>query len=659
MPDGKHIDAIVPEALEAGAEEFDKRFSLPRATSDGKDLRDSQNDLDRIRGRIFSYIKEHLKTVDWSDRVAVDAFCNDLEPIILHGQKRFVRAFGRVQGSLGGKKWQEFSAWITQLRTQTKEQIFTEIARLEKLEKARVAAEKKGLIRTAVQPVETDEDIEDIVEPPEDFYTPFRDIARGSGVSDESIQTMVAVAESARGQDEKKLEEALLHAVELIAALERQRKDAEALWTITEEQQGLAKRIEELEYVLEETREVMAGVAEQATTKDETIARLESMLLELRRELEVSRAVERPKEVVREVVKEVMVEQKIDYTGIKNILVTRIENCDQQIDHLNDLYLRIQEWLRDIEKEKKLEFGKLRMVADEEAVVRLDVWEQRVHEKITTIREWCDSVEQAAQKFETMRKSASDRLRAIQLVEEELPPEAIVDLSSLTELRLPGVETLMEDQKPTSDVIAALKTKQETNTKIDGLPFVVEFTEKEHDTVRYIERLIGLFAGQSEEEIRKALPYETADEFKKTSYEDMLKSLREGTFLQPLKKAVVILGALRFEGEFRSRMSKTVGHALVKVKIAPIMSPGAAQITGSFFKANMLAGIMPELRLFLRKASGSHFGPANELIALGQMASLVWTADVIASGEISKEQIIAMYNYIQEKDKAAEESREG
>ncbi len=136
--------------LQQGETQFAEMFRFKsKDFRNSDDERNTRNDLDKIRKAIIRFINTQIPNVDWSDREAIDRFCDVLSDEIETHSERFNRALSRVQHGNPIARWQEFTRWINGLRHETKDGVLRQIDEAEAL--AAAEARKSAAIERARQ----------------------------------------------------------------------------------------------------------------------------------------------------------------------------------------------------------------------------------------------------------------------------------------------------------------------------------------------------------------------------------------------------------------------------------------------------------------------------------------------------------------------------
>lgn len=308
-----------------------------------------------------------------------------------------------------------------------------------------------------------------------------------------------------------------------------------------------------------------------------------------------------------------------------------------------------------------LEHEGLNVLSELREFRRVLLEKEKQKETLLQEREKCDVVQLEAKKRKDL---CSKHLQALELVvaplpavenlhlpekaksQEKFPPQAVIRAKTSEPL-----ETVVPIQDlPRNSFEIEDKDKI---TKVEGLPFPVEFTREQEFQVRSLEQWIEQFRGLSKEQIEKQFPIR-ADENKSTfqtkkeRYDKMVESLLDGTFLSKLKMAIVILGSMRGEnGQFVGRVGSKVG-----ITIRSLVIGLAQDVTEGNRMTSLVYGQIEnfpdEYSLLIKIYRGSKYGLSNELLPFGQAASCVWTKDLLDEGRVTAKQLSATYNKVNE-----------
>lgn len=136
------IEKLLRETVRKSHKKFGEIFSITQHdVKRSNEARNAINNIKNIGDGISKFVKNNIAEVDWSDKGAVDTFCDQLEEKISSYNERFVRAFDRVNDNhldklssrhdrditKAGDVLALFHDWINDIRTQTKESILAEI----------------------------------------------------------------------------------------------------------------------------------------------------------------------------------------------------------------------------------------------------------------------------------------------------------------------------------------------------------------------------------------------------------------------------------------------------------------------------------------------------------------------------------------------------
>jgi hypothetical protein len=695
------VKGIVDAAIKTGGKEFDRKFSISEHALRSSRAEDSINDIVRLKTRILDHIKEKIQEVKWSDPEAVERFCSGLDTVIDQAKDRFIKAHSRVKGVTGLERWAEFLSWSGSLRAKTREEILAELRTEEKvllLETSSLApavppkeaakeipqeikgaldeGEKKGDDPSPPKPPSEVVSVEGVIES-----------ARGHQLSPEILSDVELCAEAIRMGDETLALESLGLVIKQFAKITADHgRDVEATRVQTEE--AFLRRVGELQADINLHSENLEKARMEGAQKAQAIEQRDSIIRELKRQLERANTkndeLERERITVEEIRKSLVppppevIEEKRDpdFEQEKAALTEEWTRLGEEEERLSRVSIDVAEWVTSLEAEAKKRFLRERLTTvlpNADAVFKAA--EERVKGAGESYRRQHGLIEANIRLIQERKRLLSSRLRALQLItgaplEESqvfigleaptLPAVGDVITRALVEAQSSKVESVNEVVPVVPEAPLAERPLDLSPSEVDltQLSFDVELKEGELRRARELEQFIEEMKTRDLGDIEAMMEIpgdEEKDEARKVYIKELAQELKSGELLPHLKKAIVVLGALRNEGKFTARLSSTIGHAIAlkDVKLAAIMSPESSRITKALYKIYTVMRSTPERSIIVRRAVGSQYGLASELTPLGESCSKAWTQDLLKSGEISVDQLNKISAYIKEKDDEA------
>lgn len=226
------------------------------------------------------------------------------------------------------------------------------------------------------------------------------------------------------------------------------------------------------------------------------------------------------------------------------------------------------------------------------------------------------------------------------------------DTSDFIDKVLTGEKPSLFDEHIHEDVPA------EESVSFEELPFSVEFSEDDIKKVGEYEAMISRFQGQEKDAIREAIPLKRSSEYWDELYTSLIDELENGKFLQNVKIAAVVHGALRDGNSFLGRTTTTIRRALSSAQrgIDIVTPKDATNIARMLHKADILSEAhLRDLPVLYTK--GKHVigrqGHPFRLTDFGEKASQVWSRDLLASQQeggvrITIENLKKVHAYAQE-----------
>jgi hypothetical protein len=357
----------------------------------------------------------------------------------------------------------------------------------------------------------------------------------------------------------------------------------------------------------------------------------------------------------------------------QDLLKQRIFTIDDELRRLSEQDEEIAVWLDQAYDQKERVVGseladaeaqeKFNMPGAAREAQRLRIAKQKLEIIISDIQngEAYKQLRDRIAAVETERRDLIRQKDAVQLLEADIqveakskPPSSKFDIS-LPDLgalvyrltTIDGVEEeIIDDYK--SKKVGTAETSSEERIQIEGLNFPVSFTETELVRVHDIEEEIKKFFGKSEEEVRTQLVFIPEDDYRKNHYDKLVESLTsDPEYLQKIHMAIVILGTMRDEeGKFVARVANKINYTLKarEVRLAKDFTEAARMTSNIYQQLDILGSINEAWRLLGKKNVGSKWGKANELTIFGQIASQIWTKELLDKRFLTREQLNALYD---------------
>ncbi len=402
--------------------------------------------------------------------------------------------------------------------------------------------------------------------------------------------------------------------------------------------------------------------AEQVHMLQDQLAEVQNALFGSQRVIELLKTQQREDQIEISRLKQLNVEQqkKVDFTEIKTKIKTEIRALQTHKEELEEIFMEIVQWAKELEGQKTDEFDpafKMALVvAPDEDRAGLKQIEKDLNKQIASYGEKAESIRATIDKLDIRMANLKKYLELLADTE----TASTTSLSNVERVNLPDIDSIIRqaveklsspDSTPVAKVAAPDKTespKPELD-KLTELPYTVEFTAEDARRIAQYEQQIVVFRGKSIDRIKAQLPLDPNDT-KREYYERLVQHLHSGEFLPMLEMVVVVLGALRDGDKFKSRVSNTVFNSMYRREVGLCKSTEDTKtVAGILIEAAMLGKMIPELQLINRIKTyklgpGNKFpNPANELTPLGQVASQVWTKEMMKEKVITAEQLTIIH----------------
>lgn len=691
----RKIAGIIKDALNKGQSEYNKRFLISKHDNTARELHVSIDKTERVRDGLLKYIKNNIDKIDWQNEVAVNNFCLDLDKEVENHSRRFITAHTFVDKSTSLGKWKEFKEWINELRNKTKTEIIMEIRQMQVAEKEKAVTvspveetassttgtQEEPYNLTAAEEIQdevTDKmdsnDVKDdlkIERPkinPEEQFNNIGKLAAEAGVPIHVAEALTLYTEALRGADMEGAAEYLPEVLATVGRLEKDRREAEAVWEADSE--GPYKRISSLETEVGGLQEkvIAVGDLEKQATKENVQLReqiqsekilleeLRSQLREFREKIVIFEAAKaqasEEKNIVEKIPEKSSLENLTEKLQLKReLLIKREEELQDKINEIYDETHEIISWSQEMSTEVGEEISRKKSLTTNENENRdLKNLEKSIRQIIIEKERERAKLDSLAATLDEQRRKIVDEITALRQAEQAAGQvEIMPDFESLPEIgvvELPKIETLMGTIESSGVVLNGEKRPDETQEelqKVDGLPYTVEFSRQEMEQVREVEKFLTIFKGQSVEWVVQHLPPRPADEIKARYYDGLIDDLNSGEFLHSLKLAFATVGAMRDENLFKPRISRDIGQALHRKDVRIVHGlKEASKVMRAFLQMDMLSSDNEMIKLSTRGRSYK-WGPLNVLTPLGELASQVWTKDLLDSNQITKEQLQKIY----------------
>lgn len=615
-------------ALERAQGIYRKRYLEGTERQQG---RVNPSELRRARRGIVEWIKSNQGRFDFSQPDQLEKFCDELSAVIHKQREVFVGAFEDAEE--GHRSWADFLQWADELRRQERAEILAELGMVDAT--AEPPPPEKQVALREEQPPGQEE-----VREPEPAQVPPEIAALLQG----------ALAEVASG-NRPEAEDKMYAALALIRQLAQEHQDMERFWVEAEREAEEARR----KSGVEELRETVHATEVHSAQQDEEIERLAAEVKALRGVL----AEQPPSTPSPEI-------SAPDFTARRAEIIHLLQRVGEQIEQLNTVF---------DENGRRLDAmntGVLHTLAKESLLAEVrdrSVVERRqrlADELMQAEEEPSNKLRLAIRHLQAVEKDLREHLVSLDRLTAELP--SIPDTHELDEYRVRDVSAtdILERVDQLSRQAATQPTPRKRPpgegqplppgevVQVEGLPFPCEFTAEELEWVREFEKFIQGFQGQPVSVIEQQLP-DIGPADRRDIYNELMTKLSAGTVLHDLQRAIVVLGALRSNQEFKGRNAQKVMVSMIK-KYGPETDRLARSITQARWApaalrlAGLLGRLSPNHKLLNRTSMGVEMrgGPVNQLTPAGQAASQVWTRDLLESRNVTREQLNNLYRYFNE-----------
>lgn len=681
-----------------GASELAEKLTVPKRKLPDRAEHDSQNDFDRVRDRILNYIKTYISNVNWKNPQQVDIFCEQIDKEVERNQAKFLRAVRRYDDE-PMKRWDEFKVWQSEFRHKTKKQILEEVSRIEKGlppeggEQVEVVApadqqptavlEEPGLV-TEVEEVASDlkqgtevaapSETKDQVVPDnlESLVDALPDLAVQQGIREPIAKALQNFSIALRLDDGKVAAEYL---DELFGGVVKLQEELKAVEEMNERDGLRAEELSQQTTVAQETlaqqtlkleraQELLVVNTDAIKGLETESASLKAILADKDRKIA---AMVTPKEEA----KVVQQESQFDFASQRELLQKRIQALDELDEKVSARSEELSILLGKVQEDANQFFTRLEITSEGAELKKVEVKRREVERKLEEFNEYHRALEAYHRGIITQKQEARSYLAAIHIIEKGVPQAKELQIPALpTAGRLqrlfPAAEELVatlgastdSEEKPVSPEISPEKSLEPEEDrgelfKVEGLPFSVVYSERDLKEVRHAEEFFNDVLGWPIEKLEEMIPFGARELYLKEKYYDpLLKSLQDGTYLPNFKKAMVILGALRKNGEITGRQGGTVQNAvtLKDVGLARPFSTEAQPIVRSLLQSSFLGEIFSELRFTQTGYGGNDRGQAYRPFGVGQKAVLVWTHDLVEQNIITREQLATIFSFAKKYD---------
>ncbi len=690
---------FLKKAVEKGGEQLVDKFSQgDKGRTGHKD--DSTNDMRRIRDRIVDFISEKIGDVNWRSEKDIKVFCDALEAFVNTQDIRFIRALSRISNE-PNKRWVEFLQWIRERRLGTKKEVLDIIKqaddRIREAElEAMKAAQKKpvesgeptqardfAVETTPVSGVEinpdeillnTKGDAANIGLPKEAVQT-FDDLSVGIYIGDK-VDSAVALKELLIqfGKQQQDLEDAL----EMMGDLMKEGVTPERMEEAQAQVAASEAKIKELQQIIDaltfDNKE--RGKREEQLTRDVFLLREENRTLlnnleetndVLQQQQGASSEVERLSQAVvntngfletarkkvfelEQRLEETQTEKEnaiLDFSEIKQKIKAEIDKLEETREKLDGSFLDRMSWIADAREKMVAGFAERKLVAGDEERVVLETAESRLSAEVQKQESEARRIGQIITKIQEEIGRLNAMLDALE--SGGLQKDITGDISVAEEL--PDFEKMMSNAFSSVGQESVLSETKSEKIVVRDLPFSVEFTEEERVVIKELEDALKNYKGKSIDEIRQRVSAPVdLKETQKEFYEELLADLKNGKFADSLKRVIVLLGAMRDGNEFSARRSFTIGLLCQSHEVGEIRGPTEIQLLSHpLLQASILGKIFPDLNMVRRYQVGAKKqaseklpkgpAPVNELTPLGELASQVWTHELLSNAKSEKERI--------------------
>ncbi|MFA4831237.1 MAG: hypothetical protein WC862_05205 [Patescibacteria group bacterium] len=414
-------------------------------------------------------------------------------------------------------------------------------------------------------------------------------------------------------------------------------------------QMEIARLSEEVEIALD-----MADGFEQETAALRTsIAALREEILRLKTKTETEETIpDEKKQKTQGDLTEFLTERR-------NALLDIEKQIDKQIDRLESAYAHLLTWLPDAQTRAEVEINEQKKIF--EAQSRLGFKQatgeyQAVQKEQTNLRaqikmaeEKLKTLDETIEIFRERKRGITKHLEALNLIGSDLDTnlpvldDSILDTGSI--LLISDKRNEEKSEQETDRQKEDGTDTEEDTIRVGDLPFTVEFTTHGESEILNIESKLAEFIGIPTSDLKKQFPFEPKDDYQEKLYEHLIADLSTDALIERTKLAIAILGAMRDGDKFKARTGTTVNIKIRSkaVGLAKNLAEASLMASGVYAKLELLAQLRPGLQLIKKLSIGNRWGRANRLTPIGEIASMVWTKDLIDEGKITKKQLIALH----------------
>jgi len=341
-------------------------------------------------------------------------------------------------------------------------------------------------------------------------------------------------------------------------------------------------------------------------------------------------------------------------TTLAAIINDRIGDVEASLDLLEEELttasrrsLEMVAWIIQAETELAKETARRRLLTTKDKRDGIDTWANLVRSRIETVRAKQQLVETAVAALNNFKRRLKTELNALVAVRDCLDSEVeLPDSPDLQEWNPPALADLFAEAEA---VQPALPTEEEAD----------EDKAASDEPVRQFEAFLHSFCGQTEEEIRRRLPYAPPKNLVRY-YGLLIDGLGRGTFLDDLKMACVVLNAARKDGRPATRLAARI-MTLMKsreVRLSTFTGVEATNAGHALGLIHILGLIEPRWRLIDRVSVGNQWGLGNRLTATGLSFATTWTSDLLAAGRVSQQQLTAIARTVEDWDRRGHDKKE-
>lgn len=586
---------------------------------------EAQEMVDELREEMLSWINKTIDETSINDQADIEALCILIDDKIREMRPRFIAIYEKSARDVKSNKvWKAFNGELRSLRKRVKAELFEQLSSGDELHVEGVPSKVLDEVKT--QASAPDEDSETTAEP----------------------QVEKPKSASEYGEDE---------VMELMESYEEQIKELKDKLAQSQEK---SDQFDDLEAELNRIKNVVGSLTAELEEQVEVWEEQEARIDELESSVAVKENTIKALQDQQEEGREDEPLEAESFEDRKKEFQERLEELQEDLLDLGEIFTETADWI---------EWGEDQLVrvlpqeiASLEAKKRLYSADKAVNASLEHKKSFRSIVAQKleearslmAQLSEQDTKTQGDVKRIKQAIDvldsfvSHAPLPERPDIAAF-DIELPSHEDLARSAEVTQEipVIRPEAIDPSETVSVGGLPFTVEFNRGDVKDIEDLEATIEEYEGTPVDELRQQLPFETDNQALTDTYERLLSDLSDGSFVERIKLAVVMLGAARDGDEFSGRRSGGTFLARARSKavaLARDISHAAELLSSVHRELDMVRKLNPAINI-LHKVGKTHKfgGQAAKLTRLGEIASQVWTKELLEEGIVQKEQLAAFH----------------